>query len=212
MKHLTKVFAIVAIISVATLFSCKKESPKKETGISLSVKPISKEELLKIGNKIKPYLDLRNRTTFSQTVFAESMTDNSSLTSNELAIRNELLPLIENGQQVYEELVSQMQQRPEWQSLTEAERQDILNVNSETQFVDIAIQYSSTGINTESITGSQFMDCLAAVVGVYFIRDTISGIITWPAAMKLAKFIIRRYVSWIALGLTIYDMVECLNG
>lgn len=105
-----------------------------------------------------------------------------------------------------------MQQQPEWETLSDSEKQDILNINSETQFVDLSLQYSSMGVTPDPITSTKFINCLSAVVGVYYIRDTVTGIITWPAAMKLTKFLLRRYVSWISLGLTIYDMAECLNN
>jgi hypothetical protein len=203
----------VSTLVVCTFFyACKKVDEIKVADMVLTVKPISKTQLLEIENRIKPYLDLKNRGMLINTYSTESTAGNDSLSSAEIAIRNELVPLIENGQQVYDELVSQLQQQPEWETLSESEKQDILNINSETQFVDLSLQYSSMGIANGPITSDKFISCLSAVVGVYYIRDTISGIITWPAAMKLTKFLLRRYSSWIGLGLTIYDMAECLNN
>lgn len=195
------------------------ETTKLNT-ISFKVKPIHPKQIHDIAMKLQEKIKKTKRVSTSRMIEDIPTDEEIILTDDPQEISTIINPLVQNGQQVYNELVSQLQNSYEWTTLSEEDRTAILNFNSESQFTDLALIYSTTEFDTNlnlevaRIDAGVIKDCVSTAIGI----DAISSLISNTAALKtvsgaiqILKIVGKRYLNYIGIAWMIWDFTDCIS-
>ncbi len=134
-----------------------------------------------------------------------------------------LSPLIENGQLIYNELLSKLENTEEYINLSNEDKDIIYNLSS-FQMAELSLLLSMSPIN-ENIYGEDVMqlyssgngqlilDCLGAATGVADIVVIVKGYrgLNTRDVVRILKKTGARYLGYIGLALAIIDFIDCVT-
>lgn len=137
----------------------------------------------------------------------------------ELMIRPIVRPLIENGEQIYEEMIQQLSETLEWQQLTEEEKNEILDFDDQ-QMAELSLIFTQPVV--ARMSADDIFKCAASALGiseaVNIYRNTVimmsgefSATIATKSALQLLKTVGRRYLGWVGLGYAVILFVDCVS-
>lgn len=208
MKKISFILCLVAVLT-----ACKKDASV------LDEKPENTKELLSESEEQDIVINTQFMSLEAVQNIAQSLTNEEQTGSieDEDQIREIVMPLIENGRQIHEEILSQVQETAEWQELSEEEREAILNY-TEYQFAELSVIYSMTQGDAEEVAKvdwNHVRSCLSGAFGLgdiyYLVVENPRALMNASSAVKILKHVGARYLGWIGLGLAIWDFVDCVS-
>lgn len=195
------------------------ESTKLQT-ITFKVMPIHPKQIHDIAMKLQEKIKKTKSLSTNRMMEDIPIEEDVILTEDTQEISTIIKPLVQNGQQIYNELVSQLMNSYEWSYLSEEDKSTILNFNSESQFTDLALIYATTEFDTNlnlevvKIDVNVIKDCVSMTIGI----DAISSLIKNTAALKtvsgaiqILKIVGKRYLSYIGIAWMIWDFTDCIS-
>lgn len=207
---------LLLMLLVLFLFSCQKEntvSMQSSEIIELKVDRLALKDLILIAESLeKKGLISNNYYHFDKKV-EES--------NNDILI-DIVFPLIEIGDQIHSELINQIIGSPDWQSLSECDRESIISM-SDIQKAQLAFIYidvidpdfnNPILISDNAIDRERAQSCLLAALGISAINDIIAGtggLLTVQSSVQLLKTIGKRYLGYIGLAYAVYEFVNCVS-
>lgn len=204
----------IILCLMAVLAACKKDSSVPE-----EKKPQNAQELIsgsEEGDIVinTPFISLEQIQYIGQSLTNE---EGTGPIENEDQIREIVMPLVENGRLIHEEIISQVQETEEWLNLNEEERAAILNY-TEYQLAELSVIYSMTQGDAEEVAKvdwNHVRSCLSAAFGLgdiyYLVVENPRALMNASSAVKILKHVGLRYLGWIGLGLAIWDFVDCVS-
>lgn len=140
--------------------------------------------------------------------------------NDEAQIEKIITPLINNGEQLFSEIITQLKETKEWKELTENEKADILNMSSEQKaqlslfFMSYSSENKSQTLKATELRKSKAVSCLASALGITAINDIVSGIgalMTAEKGLQVLKIMGKRYLGYIGLAIAVYEFVDCVS-
>jgi hypothetical protein len=196
-----KFFSIIAIITTLLNTSCTKEETSNPENFNLSSKVLKFEDIEKIAVQVS---GIQNRLSTSRVDEATA----------EAEIREAMLPLIENGEVLHNEIISQIDFSDPNLELTEEEINHIDNM-SEQELAQLSLIFSTAyNNNIARADYDMVMNCLGAALGineVYGLINNTAQLATVEGTKKLVKLLIRRYVGWIGVAVAVYSFSNCMG-
>ena len=137
---------------------------------------------------------------------------------DEIEISEKISPLIENGRALHQELLDKVAESEEWNTLSEEEKDSIINFSND-QHVVLSLIYFLDNPNLEyeaneaGIDAGVIKDCVSFALGVRGIQEIIQNtksLITVKDTIKVLKIIGRRYLGFVGLAWMIWDFMDCV--
>lgn len=194
-----KFFSIIAIITTLLNTSCSKEEISNPENFDLSSKVLKFEEIEKIAVQVS---GIQNRLSTSRVDEATA----------EAEIREAMLPLIENGEVLHNEIISQLNLTDPNFELTSEEIDHVENMD-EKELAQLSLIVSSA-YGKANANYDMVMNCLGAALGIseiYGLIQNTAQLATATGTMKVVKLIIRRYVGWIGVASAVYSFSNCMG-
>lgn len=217
---------------INTIGSLKKGENSKE--IILKEKRVTYNSIKKINTVLKSKgVSKKEKKLNNQKYRDESsgfvkslFLDNSNPTTiDDQQIQTAIMPLVQNGEQIYNELLTNVINTPEWEQLSAEDKNLILNINSEAQFTNLALIFSTPDLSAQiqsmgkvSNTISNRVDfsdvvkdCISVALGIVGIRSVLTGIFTVEKGVSLLRIMGRRYLSYIGIAWMVWDFSDCVS-
>ena len=197
---------VLSICILLLLYSCQKREPVIESNFlsSIKTKPLSFEVVENISTKIKA-----NKSFMSVSIEKKN---------TETEIKNIVTPLIKNGKEIHNELLSNLKSSQEWNSLTYKEKETLINF-SDVQLAELSLIFIELQNNIplkENDNWTHIRSCLSGALGLgelyYLLIQNPRALATARGTLSLLKHIGGRYLGYIGLGLAIYDFVDCISN
>jgi hypothetical protein len=198
---------VLSICILLLLSSCQKREPVIESNFlsSIKTKPLSFEVVENISNKIKA-----NKSFMSVSIEKNKNT--------ETEIKNIVTPLIKNGKEIHNELISNLKSSQEWNSLTYKEKETLINF-SDVQLAELSlilIEIQNIIPLKENDNWIYIRSCLSGALGLgelyYLLIQNPRALATARGTLSLLKHIGGRYLGYIGLGLAIFDFADCISN
>lgn len=197
---------VLSICILLLLYSCQKREPVIESNFlsNIKTKPLSFEVVENISTKIKA-----NKSFMSVSIEKKN---------TETEIKNIITPLIKNGKEIHNELLSNLKSSQEWNSLTYKEKETIINF-SDVQLAELSLIFIELQNNIplkENDNWTHIRSCLSGVLGLgelyYLLIQNPRALATARGTLSLLKHIGGRYLGYIGLGLAIFDFADCISN
>jgi hypothetical protein len=205
MKKISTFVLSICILMFSS--SCqKKESIIEPNFLStFKTKPLSFQEVENISTKIKA-----NNSFISDDIEKNKKT--------EAAVKSIVTPLINNGKEIHNELLLKLQSSQEWNSLSNKEKETLINFN-DVQLAELSLIFIELQNNItlrEDDDWAEVRSCLSGALGLgelyYLLVQNPRALATARGGLSLLKHIGGRYLGYIGLGLAIYDFVDCISN
>ena len=197
---------VLSICILLLLYSCQKREPVIESNFlsSIKTKPLSFEVVENISTKIKA-----NKSFMSVSIEKKN---------TETEIKNIVTPLIKNGKEIHNELLSNLKSSQEWNSLTYKEKETLINF-SDVQLAELSLIFIELQNNIplkENDNWIHIRSCLSGALGLgelyYLLIQNPRALATARGTLSLLKHIGGRYLGYIGLGLAIFDFADCISN
>ena len=197
---------VLSICILLLLYSCQKREPVIESNFlsSIKTKPLSFEVVENISTKIKA-----NKSFMSVSIEKKN---------TETEIKNIVTPLIKNGKEIHNELLSNLKSSQEWNSLTYKEKETLINF-SDVQLAELSLIFIELQNNIplkENDNWTHIRSCLSGALGLgelyYLLIQNPRALATARGTLSLLKHIGGRYLGYIGLGLAIFDFADCISN
>ena len=197
---------VLSICILLLLYSCQKREPVIESNFlsSIKTKPLSFEVVENITTKIKA-----NKSFMSVSIEKKN---------TETEIKNIVTPLIKNGKEIHNELLSNLKSSQEWNSLTYKEKETLINF-SDVQLAELSLIFIELQNNIplkENDNWTHIRSCLSGALGLgelyYLLIQNPRALATARGTLSLLKHIGGRYLGYIGLGLAIFDFADCISN
>ena len=197
---------VLSICILLLLYSCQKREPVIESNFlsSFKTKPLSFEVVENISTKIKA-----NKSFMSVSIEKKN---------TETEIKNIVTPLIKNGKEIHNELLSNLKSSQEWNSLTYKEKETLINF-SDVQLAELSLIFIELQNNIplkENDNWTHIRSCLSGALGLgelyYLLIQNPRALATARGTLSLLKHIGGRYLGYIGLGLAIFDFADCISN
>lgn len=197
---------VLSICILLLLYSCQKREPVIESNFlsNIKTKPLSFEVVENISTKIKA-----NKSFMSVSIEKKN---------TETEIKNIITPLIKNGKEIHNELLSNLKSSQEWNSLTYKEKETIINF-SDVQLAELSLIFIELQNNIplkENDNWTHIRSCLSGALGLgelyYLLIQNPRALATARGTLSLLKHIGGRYLGYIGLGLAIFDFADCISN
>jgi hypothetical protein len=185
----------------------------------LRVKPLTFKQIRNVAKKLEDRNKVKREDQLSANLIVPDVTQ------DEAEIQNVISPIVENGRQIYNELIPQIVNSLEWNQLSYEDKSAILNISEDSQFCDIALFYAETGIEYQNLSPDEIIavnmsvdrikDCVGVAIGVTAISDLLEqtgALMTKQTVIKSLKIIGRRYLSYIGIAWMLWDFVDCVDS
>ena len=132
---------------------------------------------------------------------------------DEMYIREMMMPLVENGQILYETIISEVNLNdPIWNNNEE----DLILFDNVTEqhFVDLSISLSFVYANAD-IDHARVVGCIGVALGINELSGIISNtsqLMTTKGVTKLVKLLVKRYVGWVGVAVGVYSFGTCMEA
>lgn len=163
--------------------------------------------------------------TLSEIEYIESQLkdENNEIISDSDQLQLILTPLIENGNMIYDELLSKLQNTDEYFQLSNEDK-NIINNLSDFQKAELSLLFSMASLNENnndggimqlysSNTGQVIFDCLGAALGITDIIAIVEGYrgLNTRDVVRILRKTGTRYLGYVGLALAIIDFVDCMS-
>lgn len=179
--------------------SCKKEKVEQKPQ-ELKTKPLSFAQIEVIGKQVETY------KREHQVLFKGG---GSTIMENDEVV-DMLEPLIENGRELHDEMVAQLELTPARQELTPEEQIEITDYN-DAELAQLSF-VMSVSASQSSVDWPRVRSCASAALGIAGISELWTNTLalgTVETAIGALKLIGRRYLGYIGIALMIYDFADC---
>lgn len=213
-------FAILmTIIFMSPIFSsCSNELNNQiismtsdEKLIDLSKHNLKKETFDKIMNKVIVTYQkkvINNNSNDNEKVISLDFLNRDEFVELEKEIQEILEPLVDNGREIRDELVSNL-------TGNDQDIEELSNLD-DSQLVQLSMAMNTlSGKNDPSWTESQVVSCIGAALGINEAVELLSNtaqLATVEGTKKAVKLILKRYVGWIGLAVAIYSFADCMEA
>jgi len=218
MKKTIQILGSVFIASMILLTSCTKTD-------NSTLKNDVQSDWGKLSNISEELIFIETPLlTLSEIEYIESQLkdENNEIISDSDQLQLILTPLIENGNMIYYELLSKLQNTDEYFQLSNEDK-NIINNLSDFQKAELSLLFSMASLNENnnnggimqlysSNTGQVIFDCLGAALGLDSIMRIINGYKGLSAAEGLAilRKVGSRYLGYIGLAYAIVSFIDCI--
>ncbi len=188
----------------------------------LKVKPLSSKQIQDIARKLQKKKKAISLTTNRMDVVEELPDGEVPITDDVEEIETILSPLVQNGRQIHNEILSKVTSSPDWLMLPFEEKNAILNL-SDDQLGELSLIYSTVNLNeweSQPIEALRMdlgtiRSCLSGALGLgdlyYLIVENPRALLNASGAVKILKHVGLRYLGWVGLGLAVWDFVDCVS-
>jgi len=218
MKKTIQILGSIFIATALLLSSCTKTDNltllnKEESDLG-NLNTIS-EELIFIETPLLTLSDIED-------IESQLTDENNEVISDSNQLQLILMPLIENGQMIYDELLSKLQNTDTYFQLSNEDK-SIINNLSDFQLAELSFLLSMTindnvfgeGISQlySSNTGELILDCLGAATGIADIAAIVQGYrgLNTRDVVRILRKTGTRYLGYVGLALAIIDFVNCMS-
>jgi hypothetical protein len=199
------IFSLIAMVIVTgTLFTgCTIEDVQVKKSFDYSAVLLKPEQLNTVMSNIENY---KKRSQNLKTL-------NKQNAENEMQII--LQPLIENGEIIHNAMINEIKSTIEFQNLTFAEQQEILNLTDE-QLAELSFvvnfQYQA---QSNIVDWERVRSCASFALGISGIRSLYTNTLalgTVETMIGALQLIGKRYLGYIGVALMVYDFADCVYG
>jgi hypothetical protein len=199
------IFSLIAMVIVTgTLFTgCTTEDVQVKKSFDYSAVLLKPEQLNTVMSNIENY---KKRSQNLKTL-------NKQNAENEMQII--LQPLIENGEIIHNAMINEIKSTIEFQNLTFAEQQEILNLTDE-QLAELSFvvnfQYQA---QSNIVDWERVRSCASFALGISGIRSLYTNTLalgTVETMIGALQLIGKRYLGYIGVALMVYDFADCVYG
>jgi hypothetical protein len=179
-----------------TLNSCIKEELNEDRTLNLADKVLTLEEIFLVAKEIQSLMD-------------SSMLKSTNNLNYQEEMRIIMQPLVDNGREIYEEIISNVNLLNF--GFTETEINSIVNMD-DTHLAELSLTMSA--VHARVIGTDQVIGCIAAALGINELHNIITNttqLITAKGATQLLKVIAKRYLGWIGVGVAVYSFGVCID-
>lgn len=190
--------------------------------VELKVKPLTPKQISDIAKK----LEKRKKRLSSETNRIDIIEDvpidgEVPITTDEQEIQRIVSPLVQNGRQIHNEIISKVQSSSEWLLLTDYERNAILNITDDQagelsliySTVDLA-EWQSDPLEPMRMDIGTIRSCLSGALGLgdlyYLVVENPRALLSANGALKILKHVGLRYLGYLGLALAVWDFVDCV--
>ena len=201
------VILLTLIIFIPTLSSCVSDNEiVNET--NLSTKGLNYNQLKDIVIQVN---NLQKRNILNR----------SSVADTEAEMEIILQPLVENGRQIYNDIISKVDLfNPEF-GLTQDDINEINNPDDK-ELAQLALIYSALQVRDQLDMQARIqwdtdtvMNCLGAALGIHEIYGLIQNtaqLATAQGAIRVLKLLVRRYIGWVGVAVAVYSFGNCMEA
>ena len=195
-----KIFFILPIFFIL-FFSCQNDEDAnlKQTNEKVIKSSISAEQINSIQQQLAVSMNNGLRSTGQV---------------NEIEMRAILMPLIEDGESIRQEILSYMT----LSDCSGPEIDEIRNMSetalAELSFTLAAAEMISAEFTATTTQNGSALNCLGAALGINAINDIIAGtggLMTATKGIQIIKSFGLRYLGYIGLAIAIVQFVECVS-
>lgn len=126
---------------------------------------------------------------------------------------NILKPMVDNGREIHNEMLTFLERNGELDKLTESEINEISNLTDE-QLIELSfVTYNQYQYTKSSIDWGRVRSCASLALGIQGIRSLYTNTLalgTVETMIGALKLIGKRYLGYIGIALMIYDFADCL--
>lgn len=192
------------VIVTGTLFTgCTTEDVQVKKSFDYSAVLLKPEKFNTVMSNIENY---KKRSQNLKTL-------NKQNAENEMQII--LQPLIENGEIIHNAMINEIKSTIEFQNLTFAEQQEILNLTDE-QLAELSFvvnfQYQA---QSNSVDWERVRSCASFALGISGIKSLYTNTLalgTVETMIGALQLIGKRYLGYIGVALMVYDFADCVYG
>ncbi|MBS1755004.1 MAG: hypothetical protein JST34_13255 [Bacteroidetes bacterium] len=206
---------IFVILFSVPISSCKKSTLPEQSNKSLETSQLYSRST---SNELKLQTPFLSFSTLLSV--AENLKDKEGkFLEDPSQIEQVLTPLIENGKILHNELVSNVTESKEWNSLPDEERNLILNVTNE-QLSQLSFIYTISNPDIEQqalkegISVDIIKDCVGVALGLAGIKHLATTLVTAPTvstAIGILKWVGKRYLSYLGVAWMVWDFIDCIS-
>lgn len=183
--------------------------------------PINNDEL-EISNefKVPKGLDFKDVIHIGQElskVLGRDQKSNAfafSMDYSEPQIEGVLNPLVENGRDIHQQLLNQINTYPVWNTLSEEDKQSIISL-SDQELAELSFIISVTNqITSTTADWDRIRSCASGALGISVVNELVKNTAALASAEVAAEILVlvgKRTLGWVALGLVIWDFYDCVK-
>lgn len=215
----SKLLAVGLSVSLLVfLFSCSKNNDDER-----NIKITTLGNDINSVNYIKLQLDEKlnlKRSTSSRSIVSSNTTELSDEEA-ELIVRPIISPLVENGRDIYSQMLNQVINTPEWNNLTQEEKSMILNFDDK-QMAELSLAFTTEPIHVDALSSTQprkaidiVRNCVSFALGIQGIKTLISetsALVSVNTAIGILKIIGKRYLSYVGIAWMVWDFADCVTS
>lgn len=180
---------------------------------------INKKNLLIKGLE---YNQLRTIALQVNGLQTRTVLNRNSENSSEAEIKMILQPLVENGRQIHNEIIFQVDLSNSEFGLTQDDINEIKNLDekelAQLSFTFSTLQAHTRGGDEQARTPwdtETIMNCLGAALGlheIYGIVKNTTQLATAQGALRVVKLLARRYIGWLGIAVAVYSFGNCMEA
>ncbi|MBS1928195.1 MAG: hypothetical protein JST95_06355 [Bacteroidetes bacterium] len=213
-KNASFCFVLVFII-LTTFSSCKKNTLSEQINKALETNQLYSRSSSNELTLQTPFLSFSTLLSV-----AENLKDKEGkFLEDPNIIEYALAPLIENGKILHNELVYNVTESKEWDSLSDEERNSIVYVNN-IQLAQLSFIYTISNPDLEQqalkegISVDIIKDCVGVALGLAGIKHLATTLVTAPTvstAIGILKWVGKRYLSYLGVAWMVWDFIDCIS-
>jgi hypothetical protein len=187
---------LLFIILLLTLNSCIKDELNEDRTLNLTEKILPFEELFQVAKEIQALQQMNMLKSTYHLNYEEEM-------------RIIMQPLVDNGREIYEEIISNVNLLDF--GYTETEINSIVTMD-DTHLAELSLTLSA--VHARVMGTDQVIGCISAALGINELHNIVTNttqLITAKGATQLLKVIAKRYLGWIGVGVAVYSFGVCIE-
>lgn len=190
-----------------------------------TIKPLSKKDIGNLKKKLEKTLQRHSPNLVTTSRLYEVPPQDVVVLESEIS--EDLIPIQNQGKIIHQEILNHVIDTPEWNSLSEEDRNAILNYDDQ-QFSQLALVFTEDVTAISSISEGRIdpriRTCVSSALGITALYSlyqntmalgafSIAGAsMTTGEAIYLVGLIGKRYLGWIGVAWMVMDFVDCWNS
>ena len=162
-------------------------------------------------------LDYSELTALSIHLYQNYNRENLDNVVNDTTFLSLVSPLVTKGRAIHKEIMLQIENTEEWQTLPDEDKSAIKNLSDDSYAV-LALLYSF-GSEVDMVVARrkpdpQIMSCIGVAFGVVALRVLVlntQALTTVETTIKALRLIGRRYLGWIGVAVMIWEFSSCMG-
>lgn len=137
-----------------------------------------------------------------------------SINYSDPEIEGIMAPLVDNGRSIHAQLLNQINNSSVWNTLSEEDKQSILNLTDQ-ELAELSFIISITNqIVTTDVDWERIKNCGSAALGVGVVKELVKNTAALASAEVASQILLlvgKRTLGWVALGWLIWDFYDCVK-